>query len=456
MARPIRDLETVLRQADTLTAAEIAQSLDVSQPSVSRLIKAAGSRIIRIGRARATRYALAHEIGRAGHQWPLYRINPAGRALRLGEVRALHSGRFHLEPERALPAFLHGAFSTGLFPGLPWFLDDQRPQGFLGRAFVRKFADDIGAPADLARWRSDDVVLGLLRHGEDAPGDLVLGEQSVQRALQSILKPDELLSPDERPLRYPRFADAAMRGDVFGSSAGGEQPKFTVTLRSADGCTPVVVKFSERVTAPAGRRWADLLVCEHLASESMLDHALPAAQSELIEAEGRVFLQSLRFDRTPVLGRAGYVSLDALDAAFYGHGNVEWWRFARELSRDGWLSVADATTLSRIAWFGALIANTDMHLGNAALRLVDARPLPLAPAYDMLPMAYRPATSGEVVTRDYVVEAPPPEYRDDWHAAAIVADNFWHRVADEARLSPDFRAIAQIALFELARAVARA
>jgi hypothetical protein len=34
-------------------------------------------------------------------------------------------------------------------PGLSWFLDDQRPQGFLGRAFARRVAEDIGAWPDL-------------------------------------------------------------------------------------------------------------------------------------------------------------------------------------------------------------------------------------------------------------------------------------------------------------------
>ncbi|MBN6103514.1 hypothetical protein JR064_15200 [Xanthomonas sp. CFBP 8703] len=67
--------------------------------------------------------------------------------------------------------------------------------------------------------------------------------------------------------------------------------------------------------------------------------------------------------------------------------------------------------------FGALIGNNDMPLGNAGALLADTRPLALAPSYDMLPMALRPAASGEVVERDYTLALPTPEYRDDWRAA---------------------------------------
>ncbi|WP_155742789.1 hypothetical protein [Xanthomonas graminis] len=49
--------------------------------------------------------------------------------------------------------------------------DDQRPQGFLGRAFARRVAEDIGALPDLLRWQPDDIVPGLLRHGGGSPGN---------------------------------------------------------------------------------------------------------------------------------------------------------------------------------------------------------------------------------------------------------------------------------------------
>ena len=415
----------------------------------------AGDRIVRIGRARASRYALSREIARAGRRWPLYRLNAQAQAELLGELRALHGDGFHFEPARSLPAFLHGEFTNGLFPGLPWFLDDQRPQGFLGRAFARRVASDIGASPDLLRWQPDDVVLALLRHGDDAPGDLILGEAALQQALQETMSPSNSLVPETRVESYPSLADAALRGEIVGSSAGGEQPKFTALLRGPDGYESVIVKFSERGDAPAARRWADLLLCERIAGDVLRTHGQPAAQGEILHADGRTFLQSGRFDRTPMLGRRGFVSLAALDAAFYGHGRIDWWRFAPQLQRDRWIDGESARQLRVLGWFGALIGNTDMHLGNAGLLLTDERPLALAPAYDMLPMAFRPAVTGEVVERQYAVTLPTPEQRDDWHAAALMAHEFWKQVEQADSMSNEFRGIAGRAIGSLAHAMRR-
>ena len=447
-------LQALLRQRSPQTAAELAAGLGVSQPTVSRALAVAGNRILAVGRARATRYVLTHEIARAGRRWPLYRISPEGQPQRLGTLTALQGDGFHFGPERPLPALLHGDFADGLFPGLPWFLDDQRPQGFLGRAFARRVAGEIGAPPDLLRWRSEDVVLALLRHGDDPPGDLVLGEAALQSALQEMLSPPTI-PVDTRAQRYAELADAAMLGEDVGSSAGGEQPKFAVTLRDGEHTTPVIVKFSERAGTPAAHRWSDLLRCEHIAGEVLRAHGIAAATSELLEADGRVFLQSTRFDRTPALGRRGFASLAALDAALHGHGRIEWWRYATQLQREGWLDVEDARRLSILGWFGALIGNTDMHLGNAGVFLADKRPLALTPAYDMLPMAFRPAATGELVERQYVVTLPTPEFADQWREAARLARLFWQRVAQTPGISAGFAAIARSASTALSGAIDR-
>lgn len=445
-------LEALLAQRGLLSAADIARELGISQPTVSRLIADAGSRIVRIGKARASRYALTRELGRAGSRWPLYRITAEGTAELLGELHALHREGIHFASAAPRPAFLYGEFSNGAFPGLPWFLDDQRPQGFLGRAFGRRVAGEINANSDILLWNADDVLLALLRHGDDAAGDLVVGETSLQRALQEVLEPTHAVRVAERGSDYPQFAEAALRGEAFGSSAGGEQPKFALNLADGERIVPVIVKFSERRATPGARRWADLLVCEHLAGAILRESGLPAAVSEILEADERVFLQSTRFDRTAARGRVGLVSLHALDSAYYGRGRIDWWRFAPELERDGWIDADDARRLRLFGWFGALIANTDMHLANIALQLRDSRPLPLLPVYDMLPMAFRPAGSGEVVERRYGLVMPAPEQRADWQEAARLARAFWARVADDPRLSPEFLPLANEARSALERA----
>lgn len=157
----------------------------------------------------------------------------------------------------------------------------------------------------------------------------------------------------------------------------------------------------------------------------------------------------------PALGRHGLISLGALDAAHYGHGRIDWWTFAPQLHRDGWLDADAAQTLARCGWFGALIGNNDMHLGNASLALTDARPLALAPCYDMLPMALRPTATGELVAREIAVALPLPEQRDDWRAAATMAQDFWQRASNAPLLSTGFREIASQQLHKLTAAIER-
>lgn len=448
-----------LRLRHDASASELAQALDVSQPTISRRLRATPG-IIAIGRARATRYALAHAIGREGSRWPLYRLDANARPLQLGQLQALHGGGFVLEAERPLPAFTHGDFArgpkTGLYPGLPWFLDDARPQGFLGRAFARRIGPDIGAPADVRIWQPDDIVLALLRFRADGPGDLLLGDAALEQAMQDLLQPSDVIDRADVAQAYASRADAALRGELVGSSAAGEQPKFTARLRQQDGTLlPVIVKFSERADTAAAQRWADLLHCEQLAGQVLREHGLPAADSRIVTGDGRVFLQSTRFDRTPHGGRIGFVSLAALDAAHYGHGRLRWWEVASELQRDGWLEAADAQRLAIIGWFGALIGNTDMHPGNAGLVLGDQRPLALAPSYDMLPMLWSPGAQGELVDRAFQPGLPNPQQQPHWRDAAQAAQVFWREAAALRALSPEFRRIAADAGTQLQRAMDR-
>lgn len=454
---PGRDaqVEVFLRQGGARTNAEIGQAIGASQPTVSRALAGLGDRVIRLGRGRASRYALVREVARAGHAWPLYRVDAQGRAAHLGTLSALFRDGFHFAASRPLPAFTREEFRDGLFPELPWFLDDQRPQGFLGRAFAQRIAADIGAPEDLQRWQSDDVVLALLTHGHDLPGDLVLGDAALQRALQQMLGFDHALPASERQVRYPERAEAALRGEDVGSSAGGEQPKFLATLREPAGVREVIVKFSDRRGTPAGQRWSDLLQCECIAANVLRAHGQAAARTDALEADGRVFLESTRFDRTADGGRHGFVTLAALDAAFHGHARIDWWRYADQLQGEGWIDADSAHRLRVLGWFGSLIGNSDMHLGNAGLILTDTRPLTLAPAYDMLPMMFRPASTGELVDREFKIVLPTPEQQADWREAAVAAEAFWAQVAVAEVVSEGFRAIAQDALAMVTRAMGR-
>jgi serine/threonine protein kinase HipA of HipAB toxin-antitoxin module len=127
--------------------------------------------------------------------------------------------------------------------------------------------------------------------------------------------------------------------------------------------------------------------------------------------------------------------------------------FSRQLQRDGCLDHDAAWRLGVSGWFDALIGNNDRHLSNAGVLLADTRPLALAPAYDRLPLAFRPAASGEVVERDYTLALPTPEYRDGWRAAATMAPDFWERVAQAGAISAGFRGVAARARQQLGRAL---
>ncbi len=450
-------LEALLRSGPK-TAAELASAAGISQPTVSRALADLGPRVVRIGRARATRYALARPIGRMGHVWPLHRITPDGQPDLLGQLHSLYGGWF-LHTVRPLPLYQHGEFADGLYPDLPWFLDDARPQGYLGRAFARRHAADLNAPDDLNYWQAEDVVTALLRQGDDLPGDLVLGEHALESALVSTVfdNLNTLVPADLSEFHYPGLAEQAEAGDAVGSSAGGEQPKFTAELETSTGerrC--VIVKFARHnADNAAARRWTNLLACEHLANRVLSERGIDTADTRLIDHDGWRFLESERFDRTLQRGRCGLVSLRALDAAYVGAAPDDWPGSADALFRLGMLDAADAERIHKLHLFGRFIGNTDMHSGNLSFLIEpDRLRARLAPVYDMLPMRYRPGAGGEVHERPLT---PPLAMSDPqrWRWAADAAHAFWSAVAADERIGPAFRAIAAQNLDQVAAVLRR-
>lgn len=76
-----------------------------------------------------------------------------------------------------------------------------------------------------------------------------------------------------------------------------------------------------------------------------------------------------------------------------------------------------------------------MHEGNLSFR----PGLSLAPAYDMLPMAYAPLRGGELPSYRFDPPQPRPEEAGDWQAAAGAAIAFWRRCATDDRVGTAFR-----------------
>ena len=426
------------------TASDLCQALGVSQPTLSRELRRMKG-IVRLGAARATRYALAREVPGIGSTWPLYLLDSMGTAFRVGTLHALEMGQWHLAQQEPWVTLRAAEFPQGLYPGLPWFLDDLRPQGFLGRNFARGYGPQLGFSPDPRDWTPDQIVTALVRHGEEMPGSFVIGEEALARVQGMAIHPPRAVDVGTRKKVYPQLAEAALMGERPESSAAGEQPKFLTRVRRDSGMIEqVIVKFSGQRDRPEETRWADLLAAEWVVGQVLMEHGIPAAKTQLIEGGGRLFLESVRFDRTGEHGRRGVVTLCAVDGGFFGEPNTPWTAAATRLEFGKWLTTEEARLLTKLWWYGTLIGNTDMHYGNVSFFLEPTLPLRLTPTYDMLPMLYRPGTQGSLPPREFEPPPPPPETLDLWREAAALAEKTWLHIGDEPIISEAFRAVARI------------
>jgi hypothetical protein len=272
--------------------------------------------------------------------------------------------------------WLCGKFSAGPFPGLPWLIDDMRSQGFLGRLVGQRCAPGLGLDPDILRWNEDAVLTALLLRVDDGPGNFVLGNQALDRALGSALT---IIPSDARSHSHAALAQATLAGEQVGSSAAGEQPKFTACVEGLNGPRHVIVKFSERLDGnPVGRRWAELLICEYLASQLPGEVGHASADDELVWSKDQLFLESTRFDRPGLHGRRGVVSLAGWSDAHDGVRD-SWPEAAQRMRQQEWIGADVVEQMTLRWWFGRLIGKTDMHFGNLGLFLDDARTLSLRP-----------------------------------------------------------------------------
>jgi hypothetical protein len=155
--------------------------------------------------------------------------------------------------------------------------------------------------------------------------------------------------------------------------------------------------------------------------------------------DGRLFLESQRFDRAGEFGRMPMLSLQCVDAEFTGIGS-DWPKVLDALHKKklvSWPHVYDAECLW---WFGCLINNSDMHLGNLSFS-IDGSVFRLLPVYDMCSMGFTPKSGGEVLPYSFV----PPEYKGvnlDTDSIGLIqklARNFWERVAGDPRISSELK-----------------
>lgn len=429
------------------SGAQLRTQLGISQPTLSRLIDSARTEIAVLGRGRTTRYALYRSIRDLPPEVPVNRITALGDAQRIGTLVTIRPDRFWFED-------LEKRRASAEFRSLPWFMTDMRPQGYLGRIFPRTHAE-LDLPDRVEDWNEDQVLYAIARRGEDTAGNLVVGEESLARWTGTRVA-DAPIAPENRLHRYGELADRTVAGYPPGSSAGGEQPKFTAVVTSplrtaAESTRHLLVKFSGTPDTAAARRWADLLLAEHLAGLVLGEHGHAAARSEYLDDGRRAYLEVQRFDRIGTRGRLGLVSLGALDDEFVGERRG-WSESAAALLRARVISADDARELRWLSAFGALIGNTDMHLGNASFLTEDRRTFRLAPSYDMLPMLFAPVRD-EVPAREFTRPEPRPGQAEQWLSALEAAREYWRRLAEDERLSRDFRPLALTAAARIGEVV---
>ena len=413
MSRHADSLRLILGHGP-VSAREIAEKTGLSQPTVSRALAALGDEIIRIGAGPSIQYAI-RDYSRSFGAVPVCCVSNAGTIRVLGTLAPVRPAGFVME--RADGVAIYSA-------GLPWWMFDMRPQGYLGRAYASTHAAALGLPPNPDVWTDDGVVRALLSHGHDVVGNLLIGE----RARDLFIELPPPMPIVDRAGTYPRLAVAAGAGELPGSSAGGEQPKFCAYTERGH----VLVKFSAQDDNPVTERWRDLLLAEHIALATL------GVGTDVLDVGGQRFLEVSRFDRVGELGRVGMFSLKSLDAEFVGNATAPWPVIVARLAADAHVE-QEAVVGSALLWaFGILIGNTDMHTGNLSFVSSHGRPYRLSPAYDMLPMGFAPRSSGSLV------DALPPASLtasisgEIWREALRLATAFLGAARGAGGFSPRF------------------
>jgi hypothetical protein len=405
------NLEPLLASGNRSSSALI-KAAGISRPTLMRAVRGLGDQVLTLGRARATRYALRETLpGLSTSEFPAFSVDEQGEISQSNTLITLAGTESVWLPDESV------------IDGLPVEIHDVAPRGFLGRSFARR-NQDLGLPEDVMDWSDHHVLAAVTRRGEDLPGNFVIGKESFERW-------QELWHDETGVEQFPALAEAALAGEHTGSSAGGERPKFTC-LHQGEHC---IVKFSNARTENA-RRWQDLLRLEHLALETLRDHSISAARSELVDYQNWRFLIVYRFDRIGARGRVPTISL----AAASGMEGRPWMDAAHTLSRNELLSDEHVRQIALLDAFGAQIANNDRHLHNVCVFPRDDR-YDLAPAFDQLPMAYAPQASGNMLEQPVKVARPSAETLHVWGEANSMARAYW-RAAVDAELTDTMHTIA--------------
>jgi hypothetical protein len=424
---------SLLARGEPMTAAQLCAATGKSQPSISLALQALGDQVCKMGAARSTRYALGQDILGLAHKQPIHWETPSGYADLLGTLDFLHG-------QRVCVKLVDGREFLSAPNTLPWFLTPLRPQGFLGRQLARVRSD---FPADPDDWTIGQVLYIAVDHIRESIGAVSIGEQT-GRLVEEVSQ--ELAA---RLRQYEERAVSIGQTLPSGSSAGGEQPKFTAELPSLPDWQHLVVKFSAPHGTPFGARWGAMLFLEALALDVLQSHGIAVAKATALRSEKRTYLESVRFDRVGKVGKRHVVAISALHDEFTPGAVQNWVHTAQGLHAKKLISQRELSTIATLHAFGHYIGNTDMHFGNLSFFVDDvvAPKIRLAPVYDMLPMMWRPDIhQGSLSDSPVRAQPMPAGFAQEQAHAREWAIEFWEQAA-----KLDIGADLQMASIESAR-----
>ena len=412
--------ELIIRQTlqyQNLSASTIAKATGLSQPTVSRTLKK--MLVLKLGGGRSTVFALIETI----EPISIYQANAEGNISIIGKLYRQPNGR----------TLLTSKTNHHKYDNLPFYLYDSLPTGFLGDITLKNILKHDSTLSIKSQDWSDNQILHYLTHyGYDLTGNIILSSNMAHQAAEQqhpIITQNEYSEISQSINKIP---------DNLGSSIAGEQPKFTVF----NGNEHLIVKYSPLFSEdnPIAIRHRDLMICEHLALQTLQENGIASAKTSLLFHD-RIYLEIKRFDRIGHYGRQGMVSLRSIDAEYAGK-NTTWPDIAKELLSKKLISQDEFFIIEICYAFGLYIANSDMHNGNFSFFMNDLTIGTTTPVYDMLPMAFMPR-QGEL--RNPAISLPRFINCSDSakNKAKKIATIFWQSVMQHQKISKEFKVLTQ-------------
>lgn len=136
------------------------------------------------------------------------------------------------------------------------------------------------------------------------------------------------------------------------------------------------------------------------------------------------------------MGRRAVHALSVLDSEFVGDALAPWPALVARLACSGVVTAKAAELATLLYAFGLLIGNADMHNGNLSFVAEQGKPYEMAPAYDMLPMAFRPGSGGDLPDSLNRALLPSCIPLPAWRQALVLAESYLARMGAQAGCTP--------------------